>query len=61
MEGLETSSAMSKVWTSIAESEARLYLMEELEKLGLGLAEVEEFNIGQVNKLRSRKFRKKIR
>ena len=51
--------AMLKVWTSLAESEARLFLLGELEKLELGLAEVEEFNIGQVNKLRSKTFREK--
>ena len=50
---------MLKVWTSLAESEARLFLLGELEKLELGLAEVEEFNIGQVNKLRSKTFREK--
>ena len=59
MEGLDTSSAMLRVWRSLAASEARLYLMEELMRLGIGLAEVEEFNIGQISKLRTRERREK--
>ena len=51
MEGLDTSSAMLRVWRGLAPSEMRLHLMEELKRLGIGLAEVEEFNIRQISKL----------
>ena len=35
-----------KVWQDLAASECRLELMTKLENLNLGLAEVEEFNLG---------------
>ena len=50
MEGIEPRA--SRIWQDTANSEMRIWLLEELVKLGVGLNDVEAFNIGLINKLR---------
>ena len=45
-----------RLWTDLAESEARMNLLKILIKEGRGLPELEEFNLGLVNKFKSSKF-----
>ena len=45
-----------KIWQSVAESKARINLMRNLIKEGMGLAELEEFEIDLCSKFRSSKF-----
>ena len=49
-----------KVWQELAASECRLELMTKLKNLNLGLAEVEEFNLGINVQFRSEKSREKL-
>ena len=49
-----------KVWQDLAASECRLELMTKLKNLNLGLAEVEEFNLGINVQFRSEKSREKL-
>ena len=42
-----------KIWQSVAESKARINLMRNLIKEGMGLAELEEFEIDLCSKFRS--------
>ena len=51
MEGTE--SRASILWQEIASSEMRLWLLRELESLGVGLNDIESFNLGLISKLRS--------
>ena len=53
MEGPDISSAMTWTWNAVAASECRLTLMEELKKLSIGFADIEEFNLGLNTKLKS--------
>ena len=48
-----------RVWKSIAESMARVNLLKALIKEGMGLAELEEFNLGVSSKFKSSKFKSK--
>ena len=48
-----------KVWKSLAESIARVNLLKMLIKEGMGLAELEEFNLGVSSKFKSTKFKSK--
>ena len=48
-----------KVWRSLAESMARVNLLKTLIKEGMGLAELEEFNLGVSSKFKSTKFKNK--
>ena len=57
MEGLE--SRASSLWQEVANSEMRIWLMRELVRLGIGLNEIESFNIGIINKLRSEEMKGK--
>ena len=57
MEGTE--SRASIIWQGIAESEMRLWLLRELESIGVGLNDVESFNLGLINKLRSEEMKGK--
>ena len=57
MEGTE--SRASKLWQSIASSEMRMWLIRELDKLGVGLNDIESFNLGLINKLRSDEMKTK--
>ena len=50
-------SVMMKVWQDIANSEMRIELMSELCELGVGFNEVEEFNLGIFQNLRSEKMK----
>ena len=47
-----------RIWEGMALSESRVMLMRELTDMGLGVAEVEEFNLGIRDKYRSEKLRK---
>ena len=60
MEGQDLSSAMIKSWKNLAASECRLSLMMELLKLGVGFAEIEEFNLDLSSKFRSKGFKEKF-
>ena len=51
---------MIKTWKDLAASESRLELMTKLKILSLGLAEVEEFNLGLNLQFRSEKSREKL-
>ena len=51
MEGLERRA--TKLWQDLTASECRLKMFRELGKLNLGVAEIEEFNLGILSKLRS--------
>ena len=57
MEGIEPRA--SKIWQDTANSEMRIWLLEELVKLGVGLNDIEAFNIGLINKLRSEEMKGK--
>ena len=46
-----------RVWKSLAESVARVNLLKVLIKEGMGLAELEEFNLGVSSKFKSSKFK----
>ena len=48
---------MVKVWREVAASEQRLELLSELRELGIGLNEVEEFNIGLELNYRSERMK----
>ena len=50
-------SVMIKVWQDIANSEMRIEMMSELSELGVGFNEVEEFNLGLFQNLRSEKMK----
>ena len=50
----------AKIWNSVAESEARTNLLKCLVREGRGVAELEEFNLGQINKFKSNKFKNKV-
>ena len=50
-------SVMIKVWQDIANSKMQIKLMSELSKLGIGFNEVEEFNLGLFQNLRSEKMK----
>ena len=52
---------MEKVWRQVAECDERIKLMKKLIKLGIGLAEVEEFGLNIHRKLKSFKYKNKIR
>ena len=49
-----------KLWKNAAESKARINLMMSLKREGLGLAELEEFNLNLGSKYRSQKFKNKV-
>ena len=49
-----------KTWQDLAASECRLDLMSKLKILNLGLAEIEEFNMGLNVQFRSEKSREKL-
>ena len=57
MEGIEPRAC--RLWQDMANSEMRIWLLEELIKLGVGLNDVEAFNIGLINKLRSEEMKGK--
>ena len=59
MEGTEISPEMSEVWRDLAASEARMSMMQELLRLGVGLADIEEIGIVLQSKLRSQEFKVK--
>ena len=50
---------MVRTWQDLAASESRLELMNKLKVLNLGLAEIEEFNLGLNVQFRSDKSREK--
>ena len=50
---------MLKTWCDLAVSETRQLMMQELLKLEVGLADIEEFGLDLNNKLRSGDFREK--
>ena len=52
--------AAAKVWRNLGESMARVNLMKALIKEGMGLAELEEFNLGLSSKFKSSKFRSTV-
>ena len=52
MEGTDIR-VMEKVWRQVAECDERIKLMKKLIKLGIGLAEVEEFGLNIQKKLKS--------
>ena len=54
------SGLMIKAWQTLAASESRLELMGKLKKINLGLAEVEEFNLGLNIQFRSEKSKEKL-
>ena len=47
----------TKVWIDLAHSEARTNLINILVREGIGLSEIEEFELGLVSKFRSTKFK----
>ena len=49
-----------KAWQNLAASECRIELMNKLKVLNLGLADVEEFNLGIKVNFRSDKSREKL-
>ena len=51
---------MISAWQDLAASECRLELMNKLKVINLGLAEVEEFNLGLNVTLRTEKARVKL-
>ena len=51
---------MVKAWQNLAASECRIELMNKLKILNLGLADVEEFNLGLKVNFRSEKSRNKL-
>ena len=51
MEGIEPRARV--IWQDMASSEMRIWLIMELDKLGVGLNDIESFNMGLINKLRS--------
>ena len=60
MEGTDIR-VMEKVWRQVAECDERIKLMKKLIKLGIGLAEVEEFGLNIQKKLKSFQYKNKIR
>ena len=52
MEGQDLS-ATSKIWEDLAVTEMRLQLMSRLMKIKVGLADIEEFNLGLKGNLRN--------
>ena len=52
MEGTDTS-AMQKTWEELAATEMRLQLMNELLRINVGLADVEEFNLNLKGNLKN--------
>ena len=59
MEGIDLG-LMMKTWKDLAASESRIELMTKLKGLKLGLAEVEEFNLGLNIQFRSEKSRENL-
>ena len=55
MEGQERRAI--RLWQNLAGSECRLGLFKELGNLNVGVADIEEFNLGILSKLRSEKLR----
>ena len=47
----------ARIWSNLAESEARMNLLKVLVKEGRGVAELEEFNLGLASKFKSKKFK----
>ena len=60
MRGQDLSSELC-VWRRLAESEMRIWLMEELNRCKLGLPEVENYSLGLGNSMRSKKFKNKFK
>ena len=60
MEGKDRG-VMEKVWKQVAECEERIKLMKKLIKMGIGLAEIEEFGLNIYKKLKSFTYKNKIR
>ena len=56
MEGIDLG-LMMETWKELAASESRIELMTKLRGLKLGLAEIEEFNLGLNLQFRSEKSR----
>ena len=56
MEGLELR-VTAKIWKDLAASEERLRMMKELDKIGVGFAQLEEFNLDLLSQLRSEKIK----
>ena len=50
-------SAKVKLWQDLAKSEARIWLMEELLKIGVGFNDTEQFGLGLKDNIRSRKYK----
>ena len=59
MEGIDQR-ALTKIWQEVAESEERLVLMREMIRFGIGFNEIEHFDTGQRDKLRSTKMKMKV-
>jgi hypothetical protein len=59
MEGIDLG-LMMETWKELAASESRIELMTKLRELKLGLAEVEEFNLGLNLQFRSEKSRENL-
>jgi hypothetical protein len=59
MEGKEISPEMLRAWCDLAASEARQSLLQELLRLEVGLADIEEFGLDLQSKLHSEEFKLK--